>query len=401
MLTALPWILFAFGLFYTLGGVVLVRRMAMDRLLDQAIAAITLKRDRVEETATRLLTIGGWLTFASGLSLMAQSRAALVIFILNILAQGGYLAWAARHRPVTDEAERRGRASTRNALLIYVGVFALVVVMEQHGLWRSWLGTGIAGLVADLVAIGAVTVTFIFLLTNTGNNRSGKKGKRYPDFLDPGEDEAPDYDPTKPPSCLRLAPEYQCWPLWDDESGTNVNPDRLGLSADLVARIERWDAVYQKCYRPDDPMSSGFQDVAEERFWADESEVIWDTLCEEWEGELANWTSRLQHLMTLAFMRVNTFDLPQETKVAEMAAQCGVVEIREMLRRLDTLAEEWDRVETWDGDSQDDIARLQTFFARVLAQVAPRYRDDVAAGLKSPHEATRRWVQLALDGQAG
>jgi len=401
MLTALPWILFAFGLFYTLGGVVLIRRMAMDRLLEQAIAAITLKRDRVEETATRLLTIGGWLTLASGVSLMAQSRAALVIFTLNIAAQAGYLLWAARHRPVTDEAEQRGRAATRNALLIYIGVFALVLMMEQHGLWRSWLGTGITGLVADLAAMSALTAAFIFLLTNTGSGRAGRKGKSYPDFLDP-EDETPaEYDPTSPPSCLRLAPEYQCWPLWDDESGSNVNPDCLGLSADLVARIERWDAVYQKGYKPDDPVNSGFEDVAEERFWADEAEAIWDTLCEEWEGELANRTSQLQYLMTLAFMRVNTFDLPEEAKVAEMAAQCGVAEVREMLRRLDTLAEEWDRVETWDGDSQDDIARLQTFFARVLARAAPRYRDDVAAGLTSAHEATRRWVQLALDGQAG
>lgn len=401
MLTALPWILFVIGLFYTLGGVVLIRRMAMGRLLDQAIAAITLKHDRVEETATRLLTIGGWLTFASGLSLMAQSRAALVIFILNILAQGGYLVWAARYRPVTDELERRGRAATRNALLIYVGVFALVVMTEQHGLWRSWLGKGLAGLMADLVAIGAVTAAFFFLLTSSGRGGLGRKGKSYRDFLDPEEDEGPDYDPTTPPSCLRLAPDYQCWPLWDDESGSNVNPDNLALSADLVARIARWDAIYQKGYKPDDPLTSGFEDVTEERFWADEAEAIWEMLCEEWEGELANRTSQLQYLMVLAFMGVSNFDLPGEAKVAEMAAQCGVVEIREMLRRLDTLALEWAGVETWDGDSQDDIARLQTFYARVLARVAPRYRTDVAAGLTSAHEATRRWVQLALDGQAG
>ena len=401
MLTALPWILFAFGLFYTLGGVVLIRRMAMDRLLDQAIAAITLKRDRVEETATRLLTIGGWLTFASGLSLMAQSRAALVIFSLNILAQGGYLAWAARHRPVTDEAERRGRAATRNALLIYVGVFALVVVVEQHGLWRSWLGTGIAGLVADLVAIGAVTVTFIFLLTNTGSRRSGKKGKSYPDFLDPGEDEGPDYDPTKPPSCLRLAPEYQCWPLWDDESYTNIDPESLGFSAELIERIRRWDDLFQNGYNPDDPFNSGFASLEEERLWTDQAQEVWEALLEEWQGPAVNKISLLPYLSAAAHEGLSPYDTPDAERVQKMADNCRLLEVREILARLDTLAAERKATEAWDGDTQDDIARVQKFYAMVLARVPPQYRPDVARGLESPEPETRAWVQLALDGQAG
>ena len=401
MLTALPWILFAFGLFYTLGGVVLIRRMAMDRLLDQAIAAITLKRDRVEETATRLLTIGGWLTFASGLSLMAQSRAALVLFSLNILAQGGYLVWAARHRPVTDEAERRGRAATRNALLIYVGVFALVVVMEQHGLWRSWLGTGIAGLVADLVAIGAVTVTFIFLLTNTGSRRSAKKGKSYPDFLDPGEDEGPDYDPTKPPSCLRLAPEYQCWPLWDDETYTNIDPESLGFSAELIERIRRWDDLFQNGYNPDDPFNSGFASLEEERLWTDQAQEVWEALLEEWQGPAVNKISLLPYLSAAAHEGLSPYDTPDAERVQKMADNCRLLEVREILARLDTLAAERKATEAWDGDTQDDIARVQKFYAMVLARVPPQYRPDVARGLESPEPETRAWVQLALDGQAG
>ena len=401
MLTALPWIIFAFGLFYTLGGVVLIRRMAMDQLLDQAIAAITLKRDHVEETATRLLTIGGWLTFASGLSLMAQSRAALVIFSLNILAQGGYLAWAARNRPVTNEAERRGRAATRNALLIYVGVFALVVVMEQHGLWRSWLGTGIAGLIADLVAIGAVTAAFIFLLTNTGSGRSGKKGKRYPDFLDPDEDEGPDYDPTKPPSCLRLAPEYQCWPLWDDESYTNINPGSLGFSAELIERIQRWDDLFQNGYKPDDPFNSSFASLEEERLWTDQAQEVWEALLEEWQGPAVNKVSLLPYLSAAAHEGLSPYDTPDADRVQKMADNCRLLEVREILARLDTLAAERQATEAWDGDTQDDIARVQKFYAMVLARVAPQYRPDVALGLESPEAETRAWVQLALDGQAG
>lgn len=396
MHTALPWTLFLIGVFYALGGVVLVRQMAMDTLLDKAIAAITLKRDRVEEAATHVLTAGAWLTLASGLVLMAQSRAALVIFGLNIAVQAGYLIWAARARPPESEPERKGRRATVNALFIYVGVFGLVLLMEQQGLWREWLGSGLAGLGAEIVAAMGVTAALVWLIWNPpGAKRQGAFGRD-----DDSGDDLPAHDPGRVPRCLRLAPEHQCWPLWDDETGSSVNPEILGLSEALMARIAAWDTLFQKGYRDDDPLSSGFVDVTEERLWADEGEAVWEVLCEEWEGDLCNRTSQLQYLMNLAFDGVNTFDLPPPAKVAEMAAQCGVVEIREMLRRLDTLADEWRRIEAWDGDSQDDVARLQSFYARVLAQVAPRYREDVAAGLTRDEE-TRRWVQLALDGQAG
>lgn len=398
---ALPWSLFAIGLFYTLGGVVLIRRMAMDRLLDQVIAAITLKRDRVEETATCLLTIGGWLTLASGLSLMAQSRAALVIFSLNIAAQAGYLLWAARHRPVTDEAERRGRAATRNALLIYVGVFALVLMMEQQGLWRSWLGTGITGLLADLAAMGALTAAFIFLLTNTGGNHSGRNDKSYPDFPDPEEDEGPDHDPTKPPSCLRMAPEYQCWPLWDDETCTNIDPESLGFSADLIERIRRWDELFQNGYKPDDPFNSGFAGLEEERLWTDQAQEVWEALLEEWQGPAVNRISLLPYLSAAAHEGLSPYETPDGERLQKMADNCRLLEIREILARLDTLAAERQAPEAWDGDTQDDIARMQKFYAMVLARVAPHYRAEVARGLERPEAETRAWVQLALDGQAG
>lgn len=398
---ALPWILFAIGLFYTLGGVVLIRRMAMDRLLDQAIAAITLKRDRDEETATRLLTLGGWLTFASGLSLMAQSRAALVIFTLNIAAQAGYLLWAARHRPVTHDLERRGRAATRTALLIYTGVFGLVLMMEQQSLWRSWLGTGIPGLLADLAAMGALTAAFVFLLTNMGTRHAGGQGERYPDFLQPDDEDGPDYDPTKPPRCLRLAPEYQCWPLWDDESFTNIDPDTLGLSAALQERIRSWDQLFQNGYKPDDPFRSGFASLEEERLWTDQAPEIWNALLEEWQGPAVNKISLLPYLSAAAHDGLSPYDTPDGERLQKMADNCRLLEIREMLARLDTLAAERAATEAWDGDTQDGIARAQKFYAMVLARVAPHYRADVAQGLESQEAETRAWVQLALDGQAG
>ena len=401
MPTALPWILFVIGVFYTFGGIVLVRRMAMDQLLDKAIAAITLKRDHVEEAATRALTVGAWLTLASGLTLMAQSRATLVVFGLNIVVQAGYLIWAARARPPENDAERRGRQATTNALFIYIGVFGLALVMEQQNLWRELMGRGWAGLAAETLAALLVTAALAWLIWNpSGAKRQSRfSGARASE--DTFDDSLPTHDPSKPPGSLRLAPEYNCWPTWDDGTFSNVDPSILGLSEDLLGKLTEWDERFQKCYNPDDPYNSRFASVEEERLWADGGEAVWEGLCEEWEGNLANRISQLPYLMERAFEGVDCYSLPAEARVAEMAAQCGVVEIREMLKRLDYLAIDLESIESWDGDSQDSVARLQTFYARILARVAPQYRADVEAGLASKYEVTRRWVKLALDGQAG
>lgn len=400
MHTALPWILFAIGVFYAAGGIVLVRRMAMDTLLDKAIAAITLKRDRTEEAATRILTVGAGLTLASGLTLLAQSRAALPVFVLNILVQTGYLIWAARKRPPDNELERRGRQATTNALFIYIGVFGLVLVMEQQGLWRVWLGAGLAGLVTELLVTALLTAAFVWLIGNPPG-RKRKDGKTCPDFLSDDDDDFAERDPSRPTEFLRLSPEYNCWPTWDDETYSNVDPAGLGFSQALIGKLTAWDERFQKCYNPEDPFNSRFSSLEEERLWADEGAAVWEGICKEWTGEAVNKISHLPYLMGDAFNGVNAYALPPEDRVQKMAALCSVIEIRDILGRLDTLAADRAALEDWDGDTQDDIARMQKFYAMVLSRVDARYRADVEAGLDSGEDETRAWVRLALDGQAG
>ncbi len=401
MNTALPWIVFALGLLYAAGGIALVRRMAVDTMIDKAIAAITLKTDKAEQTATRILTVGAWLTLASGLALMAQSRAALVLFGLNIALQGGYLIWASRARVPEDEADRRGRQATINAYFIYIGAFGLVIMMEQRGLWRDWLGTGLGGLGAELMVAGLTTAAFVWMIWNPpgAKSRKGGRGRTYPDFLSDEDDDLPAYDPSIPPERLRLAPEYQCWPTWDDLTFHNVDPARLGFSDALLKRLEAWDALFQKSYNPDDPFNSDFASVADERLWADEAVAVWEGICEEWTGEAVNKISHVPYLMDAAFEGIGPYASPGEEALQKMADNCGVFEIRDLLSRLDVLAAERAAVPAWDGDTQDDIARVQKFYALVLARVAGRYREDVEAGLASPEEETRRWVGLALQQQ--
>lgn len=400
MQSALPWILFAIGVFYAAGGIVLVRRMAMDSLLDKAIAAITLKRDRTEEASTRILTIGAGLTLASGLTLLAASRAALPVFVLNILVQAGYLIWTGRAQPPGNELERRGRQATTNALFIYIGVFGLVLMMEQQGLWRAWFGSGTGGLVTELLVTALVTAAFMWLIGNPPGGKN-KGGKRYPDFLSDDEDEFTQRDPSRPTEFLRLSPEYNCWPTWDDETYANVDPAGLGFSEALLGKLTAWDERFQRTYNPDDPFNSRFSSVEEERLWADEGAAVWDGICEEWTGDAVNKISHVPYLMGNAFEAVNAYALPPEERVKKMAANCSVIEIRDILGRLDTLAADRAALEGWDGDTQDDIARMQQFYAMVLARVDARYRADVEAGLESMEEETRAWVRLALDGQAG
>lgn len=402
MQTALPWILFILGVFYAAGGVVLVRRMALDTFLDKAIAALTMKTNKAEETATRILTAGAWLTLASGLTLMAQSRAALVVFSVNIALQAGYLIWAQRARPPEDELERRGRKATINAFFIYVGVFGLVILMEQQGLWRPWFGEGISGLLGELVAVGLTTAGLVWLIWNPpGRKRQTDDGAyegHFPAYLD---DDEPSRDPLRVPDSLRLSPEYNCWPTWDDEHFSNVDPSILGFSDGLLQRLRDWDERFQKTYNPDDPFSSAFASVEEERLWADEAVAVWEGICEEWTGAAINKISHVPYLIGNAFDGIGAYDPPPEDRVVAMARNCGVIEVRDILGRLDALATARAETADWDGDTRDDIARMQKFHAQVLARVSERYRVDVEAGLASEEEETRQWVRLALDGQAG
>src|SRR5690606_40506862 len=104
----MQWFSVAVGVFYAFAGVVVLRRMAMDRLLDLALQAITLQETAVKERIqSRLLTFGGCLTLASGLALATLSPWAAVFFAANSVVQGGYLLWAWKALPPESEDNRK------------------------------------------------------------------------------------------------------------------------------------------------------------------------------------------------------------------------------------------------------------------------------------------------------
>ena len=80
------------------------------------------------------------------------------------------------------------------------------------------------------------------------------------------------------PRTFRLAPEFGCWPIWDDATGDNLDPAELPLSLALVERIRRWDDAFQATLDPDYPPDSRFPDKAAEAAWRAEGNALFDAL---------------------------------------------------------------------------------------------------------------------------
>lgn len=57
---------------------------------------------------------------------------------------------------------------------------------------------------------------------------------------------------------LKLMTDYHCFPLWDMDEPTNVDPAALPLSEELRTELDRWAEAYDALLNDDDPASSGF-----------------------------------------------------------------------------------------------------------------------------------------------
>lgn len=280
----MQWFSVAVGVFYAFAGVVVLRRMAMDRLLDLALQAITLEETAAKERLqSRVLTFGGCLTLASGLALATLSPWATAFFAANSVVQGGYLLWAWKALPPESEEEQKGRQQTINAFVIYLAAFAFVAHAHSQGVFSHWpidVG-GLSWLIEPLV-IGAVTagVWASWFLRMPGSGKSSAWSRADDDGTETWDDL-----PKPPlPERLRLAPEYGCWPTWDDETGYNVDPADLGLSDALLARLHEWDDAWQATFKPDDPKASRFADDDAAQHWRDEGRAIATELEREWPG---------------------------------------------------------------------------------------------------------------------
>lgn len=376
----------AVGIFYAIVGILHMRAMVTSRMVDGLLAVLADRDAHMECQRTRIMTLGAAITFASGVSLIAMSRWTLLIFALNAAFQGGYLIWAARALPPEDDLEKAGRRSTFRAFFIYVLALALVIALHRLGVWRIWIEPAFVELVAIIVP--TLSISWFF----------GRNGKTTADTIHaaPHPELQSAAANMPPPKRLRLAPEYHCSPLWDDERGNMLDLASLGLSAELVDRILAWDAAFQATWRESDPLASFFPDVAAERAWVREGYSIAEDLAREWAGPLNVQISALDMMVRDARHDLSPWTATPDDQIALIGECCGIAEIEAAIARLDALSRERDELPEWDGDSQDDIARAQELYKRILTHVPARYIDDVAAGLESPEWGTRVYVAGAL-----
>lgn len=376
----------AVGLFYAIGGILHMRVMVMDRIADDLLAALGDRDAHMERQRSRIMTLGAALTFASGLSLVAMSRWTPLIFALNAALQGGYLMWAARAFPPEDDLEKSERRSTLRAFVICLVALGLVVALHRLGVWQIWLEPAFAELVAIIVPTLAISWLF------------GRNGKRSGDTIHAAPQPKPQSIKADmaSPERLRLAPEYHCGPLWDDERGNMLDVAGLGLSVELVDRILAWNATFQATYRESDPLNVFFPDVAVERAWVREGCSIAEALAREWAGPLNVQISSLDMMVRDARHDLSPWTAMPEEQIAWIGEHCGIAEIRATIARLDALSRERDDLPDWDGDSQDDVASTQDQYKRILAHVPARYIEDVAAGFESPQWGTRIYIAGAL-----
>lgn len=273
------WIAVAVGGFYVFAGVVALRMMRLDRLMDGVLAVLEDKPQPANERwKSAVLTAGSFLTLASGAALATLSAFALPLFAANTVVQGGYLLWADRALPPTDADETRGRRQTKNAFVVYVAASAFVLWLSIRSELRAW-PMGLEAIGVEALAIGGITLAgwaSMFVPTSW-------LGRRSPSIKPPG-DAAPVANvlPTK----LRLRPDWQRCPLWDAETDENVSHYHLNFSEDFAERIEAWDDTWQETYNGDDPPSSGFKTDDQRRAYNEEGKLIGQELRRVWPGRV-------------------------------------------------------------------------------------------------------------------
>ena len=81
------------------------------------------------------------------------------------------------------------------------------------------------------------------------------------------------------PRRLRLMPDYECFPLWEDgEEVGNIDPTTLPISAALQSALFDWAARYDATLNHDYPPESGFQSKADEQKFVEDAEALLNRL---------------------------------------------------------------------------------------------------------------------------
>jgi hypothetical protein len=81
---------------------------------------------------------------------------------------------------------------------------------------------------------------------------------------------------------IKLMPDYHCWPLWHHGGPQvgNVDPDELGITEGLAAKLRAWAATYDSHLNLTDPASTTWT-TEEEKLFDEEGRRLWRELAAE------------------------------------------------------------------------------------------------------------------------
>lgn len=155
-------IMLAVGAFYAFAGLLLARAAVMERLLDQALARLTMKplprRDALASGFAGLLAL---VVFAGGVALMLRLTLAVGVFLSGTLLQALHLVWLAPAILDRDgPPDPAGRTRTRNAAILYAVMAVCVAWRAASGRLVPWSEASDAARWGMLAALSVFVVVF-------------------------------------------------------------------------------------------------------------------------------------------------------------------------------------------------------------------------------------------------
>ena len=131
----MEWAARAVGVFYVLGGLMLLHQAWLNWRLQRALADV-MPANRLEQIADGIIALGGAVVLASGVALAALSAWAVAAFLAGWAIQGGYLLWAGRWSMPQEPLTGGGRRRSVHAFTAYTAVTGLVLLLPALGLLR-------------------------------------------------------------------------------------------------------------------------------------------------------------------------------------------------------------------------------------------------------------------------
>jgi len=273
------WAVRGLGAFYLAGGVMVMAALAKGRLAEAMLEALSGGTRTKHRVRFLLLAAGAVLTATSGLAALTLSRWTVALMLANVAMQGLWLAWAHRHFPPGDEDDALGRRRTINAAVGFLAATVIVLWLQRSGQVRL---DGGGWSEAALAALALAMTVWTARVWSEGGLGPGVRAIG----TDAEENEPPAFDP---PCNVRLEPAFGCWPLWDQDTGRNVDPANLGLPQALVDRVRAFEDATLDATDADHPDGPTIVDKAARGRLETEAAAICHALAEIYGGDNVCW----------------------------------------------------------------------------------------------------------------